>query len=99
MKIKNKNYISKVIGITEVTENVVPFTVNYDDKTIECNSYYKEYITSYTDGDAEVTYNPTYNMICPELVDQYDLYAYDSTSDDPYLRRLDDDSPIEFPSS
>jgi prepilin-type N-terminal cleavage/methylation domain-containing protein len=96
---KNKNYISKVIGITEVTENVVPFTVNYDDKTIECNSYYKEYITSYTDGDAEVTYNPTYNMICPELVDQYDLYAYDSTSDDPYLRRLDDDSPIEFPSS
>ena len=83
---KNNNYKRKVIGTKLYVGENNPWIVTINDKTYECNGYYKLYSSSYNDGDPEIVLTEILNeRICPEAVNDH-VYDYNSASNDPYVR-------------
>jgi hypothetical protein len=92
---KKSSYVSKAIGITEVTTSNIYYTYEYNGKVYSTNKYYKLYSSSYNDGDEYITLDLTGYKLLPSLVDDATgPFTYNSSSDDPYLRVLDDDTPF-----
>ena len=81
---KKNNKYATAIGIDKNTD---PIGFTYDDGGTpkKCYEYYDEYISSYAEGDANITLTKTPNKICATLVDRGD-YNYNSSSSNPYVR-------------
>lgn len=84
---KNNNYNRNVIG-TRLYMDDVPWITTINERIYNCTGHYNLYLSSYNEGNENITLTKTTTKICNTALDNGE-YDYDSDSLNPFVRIAD----------